>query len=171
MRARDSLKCRERLAIENFIRTNKVKGVALHFTEDDIVESSTYPLKRAGLRKTLYNMAYTRAGVKRGATPKTYLVDVDNHVAWAEDADSAMSHAHTSTFKRRAGKKPKRQRRVPRSKVAARGGSVTTAPAVKQKEEVPRHLSNFDLGFAAGIAFVSEELLRAMQVARERIGV
>lgn len=130
MRARDALKCRERLAVESHIRANKKTGLPLEFSVEDIMKSSTYRLNRRGVAKALQNMAYQKAGIKK-AGPSTYIAYTDSHVSWADDAGTVMPHAATSTVKlkgkRVVRRKPKR--------MAARAASV--AERKPKSDKVP----------------------------------
>jgi hypothetical protein len=152
MRARDSLKCRERLAVEKFIRENKRTDVALEFSPDDVIKSSTYRLNRRGVAKALQNMAYVKAGVKKTG-PSTYMVTVNTHVGWAPDAAAAMGHAVTSKIRPKNGRSIVR-RKGPKRAAASAASLADRGTTSRQKA---RELTDVD----RAIMVAAVELLRS----------
>ena len=163
MRARDSLKCRERLAVEKFIREKKRTGVDLEFSPDDVIKSSPYRLNRRGVAKALQNMAYVKAGVKKTG-PSTYVANVDTHVGWAPDAAAVIGRAATSTIRPKNGRSIVR-RKGPKRAAASRAAVVSSEPPQKKARE----LTDADLDImvaAVGLLKAGEESTR--QVLRKR---
>lgn len=163
MRTRDALKCRERLAVEKFIREKKRTGVDLEFSPDDVIKSSSYRLNRRGVAKALQNMAYVKAGVKKTG-PSTYVANVDTHVGWAPNAAAAMSHAATSKIRPKNGRSIVR-RKGPKRAAASAASVVSSEPLRKKARELTD--ADFDIMVAAvGLLIGVEESTR--QVLQKR---
>ena len=164
MRARDSLKCRERLAVEKFIRENKRTDVALEFSPDDVMKSSSYRLNRRGVAKALQNMAYVKAGVKKTG-PSTYVANVDSHVGWAPDAAAAMGHAVTSKIRPKNGRSIVR-RKGPKRAAASAASLADRGTTSRQKA---RELTDADLDImVAAVALLKAGEESTRQVLRTR---
>ena len=164
MRARDSLKCRERLAVEKFIREKKRTGGHLEFSPDDVMKSSSYRLNRRGVAKALQNMAYVKAGVKKTG-PSTYVANVDSHVGWAPDAAAAMGHAVTSKIRPKNGRSIVR-RKGPKRAAASAASLADRGTTSRQKA---RELTDADLDImVAAVALLKAGEESTRQVLRTR---
>lgn len=133
----DNLKCRERLAVEVYVKTRKQPGVPLTFTANDVKNATAQRLNNAGIIKALQNMAYTNAGVatvphKRGV----YIATAANHPTWSDDALAALVRAGTSKIKKQFAE------HVPVRRVAARAQTIGL-PA--QTDVAPRTAQNTQL--------------------------
>lgn len=141
----DNLKCRERLAVEVYVKTRKQPGVPLTFTANDVKNATTQRLNTAGIVKALQNMAYSNAGI--GAVPHergVYTATAANHPTWSDDALAALTRAGTSKIKKHFAE------RVPRRRVAARAQTI----GLPAQTYVPRTVQNAQL---------AEELATAKQ--------
>lgn len=128
MKPRRPTKCRERLAVEGYIRANKKRGVPLSFGVGDVIANSDLRLNRRGVVKAVQNMVYVKAGLERKAgEPGVYVATVDDHPGWTSNLEHVLPSAATSTIKFKGTGRGKRRRR----RVAARG---TTRGVVQVKK-------------------------------------
>lgn len=168
MRTRDALKCRERLAIENYIRKNKKAGANLEFDGEDVIAfSAAYRLNRRGVSKSLQNMTYQNAGIRK-AGPGTYVAYADNHTSWANDAEAALATASTSTIKLKGSRRG--TRRKPR-RIAAQAASLAkkntkAAAAQKTAEKDAVEERRYHLVSAITHLIVADEMVLAKQALR-----
>ena len=115
MKTVPSMKKRERLAIESFVRDTKVKGQKLTFSVDDvIVHHPTMKLHRKAVAKALGNMIYAKAGIMRSPAGPGICVVASDTLPWMKDvvgADQIVAAATSNVRRRRrkgrAGAAPK----------------------------------------------------------------
>lgn len=162
MTTRRPTKCRERLAVEGYIRANKQRGVPLEFGVGDVIRASDLRLNRRGVVKAVQNMVYVKAGLHRkvGETG-VYVVTADEHPGWTPNLEHVLPSAATSTIKFKGAGRGKRRRR----RVAARGttrGVSRAKPTDTQLDSIVDTLTN---------SLVNVVMARLSEKLSERFGV
>jgi len=102
----DTIKCRERLMVEEFILTTKKKGETLYFSAEDVCRYSMnrgrgrppLPVDVSHVGKALQNMRYAKAGVRRGrpiapGARAQYAVSVNTHRCWSKNPTALLPTA------------------------------------------------------------------------------
>lgn len=128
-----SMKKRERLAIEAYVRHKKIAGRPLSFTADDVIahHGGKMKLPKRSVAKALQNMIYAKAGVLRGDGPGVCVVSSDT-APWLATpvSEHEIVGAATSNVRRRKKKRVAAQFRNPNKTPRAR--VTTTAPEMVQ---------------------------------------
>lgn len=130
-----SMKKRERLAIEAYVRHKKIAGRPLSFTADDVIahHGGKMKLPKRSVAKALQNMIYAKAGVLRGDGPGVCVVSSDT-APWLATpvSEHEIVGAATSNVRRRKKKKKRVAAQFRNPNKTPPGRVTTTAPEMVQ---------------------------------------